>query len=173
MIACLDVHYEDPAANAACICINDWRDAVATTEHMKRIDNVEPYIPGEFYRRELPCLISVLDTLPLLPDFAIVDGFVWLTDGKPGLGAHLFDALKGGTSVIGVAKTAFHRQTNAVQVFRGESKNPLYVTAAGIDIDDAITHVQSMAGTARIPAMLRRVDRLARSSVSPMPSDID
>jgi hypothetical protein len=39
---------------------------------------------------------------------AIVDGYVWLDDaGKPGLGAHLYQALGGRVAVLGVAETKF------------------------------------------------------------------
>ncbi len=89
----------------------------------------------------------------------IVDGYAWLAPGRPGLGAKLHEAT--GVPVIGVAKTRF-RDAPAVEVLRGRSAKPLYVTAAGMASDDAGRAVASMAGADRTPVLLRRVDRLAR-----------
>ena len=64
---------------------------------------VDPYRPGEFYRRELPPLRAVIpaaDELALI----VVDGYVDLDpDGRPGLGAHVHAEF--GVPVVGVAKT--------------------------------------------------------------------
>ena len=85
--------------------------------------------------------------------------------GRPGLGAHAharFDV-----PVIGVAKTAFATATHAVAIRRGSATRPLYVTAAGLDLDQAADLVTAMAGPFRLPDALRRVDALARGNVSP------
>jgi len=90
--------------------------------------------------------------------------------GKPGLGEYLFDALGGKIVVVGVAKT-FFVGAPAREVLRGGSKLPLYVSAAGMDVEDAADSVARMHGGYRIPTMLKRVDRVARgggtSSVRP------
>ena len=62
---------------------------------------------GEFYRRELPCLLAVLQNIPK-PDVIVIDGYVWLGSGHSGLGAHLYDALNQTGAVVGVAKSRFH-----------------------------------------------------------------
>ncbi|PKN30756.1 MAG: endonuclease V, partial [Deltaproteobacteria bacterium HGW-Deltaproteobacteria-21] len=49
------------------------------------------------------------------------------------------------------------------EVFRGRSKSPLYVTAAGMDPSEAAGHIRSMHGGHRIPTLLKQVDRLSRS----------
>ena len=56
MIAILDVDYRDEKAVAACVIANDWTDAQPAAEFVETILHVEPYVPGEFYCRELPCL---------------------------------------------------------------------------------------------------------------------
>ena len=105
MIVCLDVAYGDKAACAAGITAREWTDASAVEERAIQVPNAQPYEPGQFFRRELPCLLAVLKTLPPV-DVVIVDGFVWLGAGnKPGLGAHLYHALGERTPVVGVAKT--------------------------------------------------------------------
>jgi len=162
MIACLDVNYREPAAYAAGIAFHDWSDAVPATEKVIRVVAVHPYQPGQFFRRELPCLLAVLRELPPVA-VVVVDGYVWLDGvGVPGLGAHLYQALAGKVAVVGVAKTRFAAAGAAVQVIRGRSARPLFVTAAGMSAQRAGEHVGSMHGPYRIPTLLKRVDSLAR-----------
>jgi deoxyribonuclease V len=162
MIACLDVAYSDKAACAAGITFRDWPDASAVEERVVAVADVQPYQPGQFFRRELPCLLAVLRELPPV-EMVIIDGYVWLGGAdKPGLGAHLHQALGGRTAVIGVAKTRFRGAEDACQVFRGTSLRPLFVTAAGIALESAAELVRSMHGRNRIPTLLRRADYLCR-----------
>lgn len=168
MIACIDVGYDETeskptTALAACVVINDWSDSVANSEHVAIIDNVEDYQPGQFYRRELPCIESVLARLPTPPTHIVVDGYVWLEDqNQPGLGAYLYESLNQETPVIGVAKTPFKRALQAAKLFRGGSKRPLYVTSIGIPLEIAVDHIAAMAGSHRIPTILKRVDQMSR-----------
>src|SRR5262249_59722862 len=91
------------------------------------------YVPGQFYKRELPLLRAVIDGLPSRPSMLVIDGYVWLgaTDA-PGLGAHLFEELHAVTPIVGVAKTAYRNDTWSERVYRGVSRKPLYVTASGL-----------------------------------------
>ena len=166
MLACVDVDYRpDGSAAAACLVFPDWASDVVAASHVAWIDDVEPYRPGAFYRRELPCLVRVLGEVAVPLDVVIVDGYVTLdAAGAPGLGARLHDALGGKTTVVGVANFVFATATAAVPVLRGRSRAPLWVSAAGIDPNAAATRVQAMAGAHRIPDLLRAVDRLARQS---------
>ncbi len=93
----------------------------------------------------------------------VVDGYVWL-DGVSvaGLGAHLYQALAGKVAVIGVAKRRFAGAGAAVEVVRGRSIRPLFITAAGMSAQTAAEHVRSMHGPNRIPTLLKRVDSLCR-----------
>jgi deoxyribonuclease V len=137
------------------------RYATVADERTVQLPEVEPYRPGEFYRRELPALRAVLaDAGPL--DLLIVDGYVDLDpDGRPGLGARAHAEFA--VPVIGVAKTAFATATHAIAVLRGQATRPLYVTAAGIPPHQAADLVHAMAGPHRIPDALRLVDRLTRT----------
>ena len=129
--------------------------------------DVEPYVPGEFYRRELPCLLKVLDQLSERPEVVVIDGYVWLdASGRKGLGGHLFEALNKTVPVIGVAKTRFATATRAIEVLRGSSARPLFVTAAGIDQANAAKCIRRMHGESRIPTLLKRVDRLSRGDAA-------
>ena len=165
MIACVDVDYREDEAVAACVLFRAWADEHAAAETVERIGRVEPYQPGQFYRRELPCLLSVLGKLAEPPATVVIDGYVWLRDEEsPGLGGHLFAALGKKVPVVGVAKTRFAGAEAAKAVLRGDSRRPLYVTAAGIDVEAAARHVREMHGPFRLPTLLKRVDQLCRCS---------
>jgi len=160
MLACLDVDYRSTGAFSAAVTFHDWTDATAFEERVVHVANVQPYEPGQFYRRELPCLLAVLQTLPSI-ESVIIDGYVWLEGtSKPGLGAHLHQALNEQVPVIGVAKTSFRGAIGAREVLRGTSKRPLYITSAGMDAGVAAEHVRSMHGDHRIPTLLAQVDHI-------------
>jgi deoxyribonuclease V len=74
----------------------------------------------------------------------------------------LYQALAGKVAVIGVAKTQFAGAGAAVEVLRGRSTRPLFVTAVGMSAQRAAEHVRSMHGPDRIPTLLKHVDSLAR-----------
>jgi deoxyribonuclease V len=162
MIAALDVRYdEDPlTGQAAAVIFERWDDAAPLAEYTATFDGIAPYVPGQFFKRELPCLLAVLGKISEPLDQIIVDGFVALGD-KPGLGMHLWEALDRTLAVIGVAKSHF-RFATPIEVIRGSSKRPLYVTAAGIDPSAAAEAIHRMHGTHRIPTLLKRVDRLTK-----------
>jgi deoxyribonuclease V len=170
LIAFLDVDYRNGGARAACVLVRSWADPAPASSHVADIDVVSPYEPGRFYLRELPCLVRVLRLLPEEPAILVVDGYVWLGDDRrPVLGAQLHEA-RGKTPVVGVAKTKFRGLEGSSlmePVYRGRSANPLYVTAAGIDLSVAVAAVASMHGEHRIPGILRLTDRLARGHGSP------
>jgi deoxyribonuclease V len=161
MLACVDVDYRSSGAVAACVLFRAWSDADSAAEHVKEIAQVEPYQPGQFYRRELPCLLSVLAVVGEPLETIVIDGYVWLGDEKPGLGAYLYEALDRRIPVVGVAKTRFAGAA-AESVQRGESRRPLYVSAAGLDPRTAVRYIQAMHGAYRLPTLLRRVDQLCR-----------
>jgi len=100
------------------------------------------------------------------PAVVVIDGYVWLAPGRPGLGAHLYEALGRSTAVIGVAKTRFASATGAVSILRGGSQSPLYITAIGMDLTEAAAAVTGMHGAYRMPTLVKRVDQLARTSAA-------
>ncbi|UBV45317.1 endonuclease V (plasmid) [Deinococcus taeanensis] len=160
--ACVDVDYREQEAVSACLLFETWAAGQPTRTLVERVAPVAPYVPGSFYLRELPCLLAPLRQVTALIDTVIVDGYVWLDqEGRPGLGAHLYDALEQQLPVIGVAKSAF-RGAPAVEVRRGDSTRPLYVTAAGMNPRQAAEHIQEMHGAHRLPSLLRQVDQLCR-----------
>lgn len=166
MIACVDVQYDGDAACTGLVLFADWTSSDALSVHTTNSVCQSPYLSGQFYKRELPCIMAALDELAQTPNIVIIDGYVWLDRdeqgvNKHGLGAHLFEALKQQISIVGVAKKSF-AGSNAVEVFRGASNNPLYVTTAGIDLQDAAACVEKMHGKNRLPTMIKLADKLAR-----------
>src|SRR6185503_10081435 len=102
-------------------------------------------------------LLAVLEKIREPLETIVVDGYVRLND-KPALGQHLFEHLSQRIPIIGVAKTRFH-SAPAIELLRGTSQSPLYITAAGIDPDEAALCIKKMHGAHRIPTLLKRVDR--------------
>lgn len=165
MILAVDVHYTESVAVAAGVCFEHWDDTRPARTCISRFGAVAPYEPGAFYRRELPCLLGLLREHHLRPAIIVVDGHVFLDDeGRPGMGKHLFDALDGHVPVIGVAKTAFVGVGEDHALLRGDSTRPLYVTAAGLPLPVAKSHIQAMHGEHRLPTLLRVVDRACRDA---------
>lgn len=165
-----DAAYRDDTATAAGILHPDWHtDDIARTI-IKKISPVAPYEPGQFYKRELPCILGLLEELDGDLEAIVIDGFVDLggdMDGepKPGLGRRLFEAINEAAPVIGVAKRAFRDTPNECQVFRGKSKTPLYVTSAGMPLSRAKSHILAMHGEYRMPTLLRKADLVCRENV--------
>jgi len=161
VIAAFDVYYqEDGYSSAAAVCMDGYADAQPAGVYSAQRPNVERYVPGEFYRRELPCILGLLNMIPIAVRAIIVDGYVRL-GGRPGLGQHLFSVLGSCIPVVGVAKSEF-RGAGGVPVLRGRSRRPLYITAAGMDADAAAGNIRRMHGPYRIPTLLKRADQLAR-----------
>ncbi len=167
-VGAVDVHYDGRGqARAALVVCPELTFSTVVCEHTADIAHPAPYEPGALYKRELPCIRAVLALGPRL-GLLIVDGYTTLDpQGRPGLGAHAADAL--GIPVMGIAKTPFRGGTHAVEVIRGTSTRPLYVTTAGqIAADVAAKIVGKMAGPSRIPVALARVDNLARGRARPI-----
>ena len=155
---------------AACVAFAGWGAPSPALERTVVTQGAaSDYEPGAFYRRELPYLLAVLAALPEPPSLIVIDGFVWLGDEQPGLGAHLHAALAGQSAVVGVAKRPY-RGALAVPVLRGHSEQPLYIGAIGLPLDEAVAGVRAMHGPHRIPTLLKRVDRLSRDTPSPAPA---
>lgn len=161
MIAAFDVKYfDDGSALSAAVVFNGFEDTEPLSHYTKRIEKVEEYVPGAFYKRELPCIISLLGDIREKIDVIIVDGYVTLGN-EPGLGAHLKEAIDDKIAVIGAAKSYFEG-SNAIKVYRGKSKNPLYVSSAGIGSEEAARLISGMHGENRIPTLLKAADRLTK-----------
>ncbi|WP_456383602.1 endonuclease V [Hydrogenimonas sp.] len=163
MIAAFDVFYRDGMAWVAAVAFERFDSSVPTAEYRDVVPIDSAYVAGEFYRRELPPIVHLIERYRIEPEIAVIDGYA-LLDGieRPGLGAHLYDYFEGKVPVVGVAKRRFAGLPEGYEVRRGGSGRPLYVTAIGMDTEWAKEAVRLMAGNHRIPTMLKRVDGLSR-----------
>ncbi len=165
MFVAVDTYYYDNKAKTIAITFNNWEDSNYSKHYSQELEISEEYIPGEFYKRELPCILSMLKNFDLNFIKAIViDGYVFLDDFDTyGLGGHLYESLNRKIPVIGVAKTNFApNKENKVELLRGKSMKPLYITSIGIDIEEAKKNISKMFGEYRIPTLLKELDKLTK-----------
>lgn len=165
MIYAFDTYYYEDYANTVCIAFEDWKSDREVEVFTEQTAITSEYESGAFYKRELPCILSLLDKIVLKEeDIIIVDGYVTLdNDGKIGLGGHLYEALQGKFPIVGVAKNEFTTpDPQRRSVLRGDSKTPLFVTAKGIDVDEIKLNLELMHGPYRIPTLLKKLDQLSR-----------
>jgi deoxyribonuclease V len=167
-IAFLDVAYAADAAGVACVLADAWTAAKPAAEISDCVACAPAtYVPGEFYKRELPLLRTVIDGLGFHPAVIVVDGYAWLGGNcAPGLGARLYEVFGSTIPVVGIAKTPYRDDTWSERIYRGKSRRPLYVTSAGIENVEAAGLVRGMHGGYRIPTLLQQVDRLARAALA-------
>jgi len=161
VIVAVDVHYEGDTARIGIVGFSAWTDAAPLFVRM--VEDSAPYddyVPGEFYRRELPALLGALrDNADV--DTVVVDGYVRLAPDRPGLGWRLYETLGSQIRVVGVAKNHF-KGAHAIEVLRGGSRKPLFITAAGVAPTVAAGAVAAMAGSHRMPTLLQLADRASR-----------
>ncbi len=162
MILAVDVHYRNEFAKVVAIEFHQWTNKTPDNIIETRVSKIEQYVSGMFYKRELPCILSILKKTNMSDlEAIIVDGYVELDDnGKAGLGKYLYEKLDKEVPIIGVAKKGFAGiDQNVVKVFRGESANPLFVTSIGVDLHESADKVRNMAGKYRMPDLLRILDQ--------------
>jgi deoxyribonuclease V len=165
MILAIDVAYSGSTALAAGILFSSWDKDDIYRELVCNIENIADYVPGEFYLRELPCINQLLEEVSERIDCIVIDGYVTLgRDKRLGLGMKLWEHLDGKIPIIGVAKTEFIGTPENTRIYRGGSSRPLFVTAIGIELDDAKSKILNMKGKFRIPELLKAVDRLCRQA---------
>ncbi len=168
MILAFDTYYFEDKARTVALQFENWNDEEESLIFDETLSGISEYVSGEFYKRELPCILSLLKQIDLTNcEAIIIDGFVVLDDiGKLGLGGYLYEALEENIPIIGVAKNSFSQiETLKKAVLRGESKKPLYITAKGIDLTVAADKIKNMNGEYRIPNILKRVDAIGRDNI--------
>ena len=162
----IDVYYYADKAKSVGGLFDNWADLNPTEIISAYSYNIPEYEPGSFYKRELPCILELLNQVDKSQlDVIVIDGYVYLNnDGKGGLGYYLYEQLNQQIPVIGVAKKSFYNNNKFVgEVLRGNSLNPLYITSIGIDLRDAVGNIKNMAGKYRIPNILKAVDQQTRA----------
>lgn len=161
MIVAFDTYYFENRAKTIGVSFNKWGDEIPFKIYTETIEGIEDYEPGSFYKREMPCILSLLKKINIDEiELIIVDGYVILNDdGKYGLGGHLYDKLNKQIPIIGVAKSGYaFNNLNSRALLRGESKKPLYISAIGIELNLAYEYIKSMYGSYRVPTLLQIMD---------------
>ncbi len=162
----IDVHYEGGTAYVAGIAFSDPSQTEPDQVYYSELQVPGEYESGEFYKRELPCIIKLIDEHHLNPSVIIIDGYTYL-DGVNnwGLGARLsnyFFQQGKEISVIGVAKNPRKDTPKDWEVLRGSSSKPLYVKAVGLDDNFSREIISGMAGDHRQPILIKLADTLCR-----------
>ena len=180
-----DTYYYKDRAKTVGIIFNSWEDSepAEIIHSWLSADKYGPYIPGEFYKRELPCIINLFKEHNIdLKEFdtIILDGLARLPGSSTeGLGAHLEDKIQelwpdldfyDRPSIMGIAKTKFGDVENdpgTSVVHRGTAKTPLYVNTTWhlMSSADAAENLKKMHGDNRIPTLLKLLDRATKSDV--------
>lgn len=164
MIVVIDVFYKlQNKAKAVAILFDDWESQEIKKVYTIDIEHVADYVSGEFYKRELPCILQLLEHVEENYSYIVVDGYVYLgAEKKAGLGQHLWNSLSAKKPIIGVAKNYFKDTPKECFVLRGRSEKPLYVTAIGLPLQSAVESIIKMYGEHRMPYMLKAVDLQSR-----------
>jgi deoxyribonuclease V len=166
MILALDTGYDKAFALTAGILFADWNSTKSLQIFQQTTAISADYVPGAFYLRELPGILALLQTIDKKPDYVVIDGYVTLgEDGRPGLGMRLWEEIGKSIPVIGVAKSYYRGTPQHSELLRGDSARPLYVTSTGLSLDIAKKHIASMAGSNRIPTLLKMVDVESRKAL--------
>lgn len=163
-VLAIDVYYYENKAKAVGVLFG-WYDNTPSEMIIEYTDDITEYVPGEFYKRELPCIKKITDRVDLSEVTAIIiDGHIYTDDNHhPGLGFYTWEVLGKEIPVIGVAKKSFHANNKTVkEVLRGESTKPLYVSAIGFDYTNAANYIKKMHGDFRIPTILKELDRITK-----------
>ncbi len=166
LFAAVDVHYRKKTATTALVEFSDFSTCSITRSFVQESEIPAPYVPGKFYLRELPCILKILEQTGKHYQMIVIDGFVFLR--KPvchGLGGYLAKALGYRTIIIGVAKNYFKRARRCVEVTRGRSSKPLYVSAFNMEPESAGLLIREMHGEYRIPSILRITDQLSKNKI--------
>ena len=148
-------YYNDSDCYTVGVIFNSWTDKKPEKIVSCHTSKFGPYIPGQFWIRELPGIKSLLGKLDMTEfDTIVVDGFVNFGKDHPGLGEHLHELLGDSIQVVGIAKSKFTGcEKFSKPVFRGKATNPLWVQ--GIDPDV----IKNMSGNYKIPDLLKILDK--------------
>lgn len=161
MILALDTYYYSNSSLTVGIWFDDWRSNNLNRIEYSWCNHFESYVPGQFYKRELPGILDFIDLYGLNDvDIVILDGFINTPNG-PGLGLLFYESLgsPNNLNIVGIAKSYYEGiESISERVFRGNSKKPLYIQTYGLDIQEVGKKVRKMRGKNRIPKLLKILD---------------
>lgn len=127
------------------------------------VTEIADYISGQFYRRELKSVKSIIEQMKKEEiDLIVIDGYADSGTEEHALGTFVFEEYN--IPVIGIGKNKYNRCVlENLEVYRGKkSQKPLYVTSKGMDNEKAKELVKQMAGENRLPYFVKLADNRAR-----------
>jgi deoxyribonuclease V len=162
----IDTYYlSDSDAYTVGVIFKDWSDSEPFRIISCHTQDFASYIPGEFYKRELPCILDLLKDVDLdFYDTIIIDGFIRLkgndNEVHQGLGAHLAQALGNRLhdrlDIVGIAKTLFCKSDEISMLLKRNNAKPLYCQSyKGL----SLVPLFKMHGDYRIPTLLKILDK--------------
>lgn len=172
----IDSYYKDNICKTVGVIFNEWDDKEPDNIIVSiGKNNFSDYIPGQFYKRELPGILDLLEQVDLSEfDTIILDSYIDLLEEDkivPGLGRHLIDELEksdrlhSDLDIIGVAKSKFGKTGKISEaVIRGESKKPLFIQSYKRSNKEVGELVKGMYGDFRIPHLLKVLDQETKKS---------
>lgn len=96
----IDAYYKETCAKVVGVIFQEFSDEKPLDIISIEINNLEEYESGQFYKRELPGILKLLEKINQNEfDTILLDSHTWLWEKdskapKPGLGAHLYGWLE-------------------------------------------------------------------------------
>lgn len=78
MILSIDVQYSGNTAFVAGVAFKDWCSESPEKEFVSILHDIAEYEPGNFYKRELPCILRLIEEHNLMQETIVIDGYVFL-----------------------------------------------------------------------------------------------
>lgn len=164
MFVVIDADYDEKTrkGHVAGIVVQDLLSDKVEKVVTAIVENVEDYIPGQFYRRELKSVEAIINQLDKTQIEAIViDGYADSGTEEHALGTFVYEEYK--IPVIGIGKNKYKRCIlENLEVCRGDSQRPLFVSSKGMDNEKSKELVKNMFGEFRLPFLVKYADKMAR-----------
>lgn len=66
MILAFDTYYFNHKAKTVCVSFNCWSDIKPSNIYEETLQGINEYEPGAFYKRELPCILSLFNKIHMI-----------------------------------------------------------------------------------------------------------
>lgn len=87
----VDAYYAGGKAKVVGVLFENFSDEKPLKIISKVVDGVAPYESGNFYKRELPCIVSLLQDLDMRDiSLIVIDGFVYLDGDEDTVWADIY-----------------------------------------------------------------------------------
>ncbi len=77
MIVAIDVHYRETEAKIVAVAFENWSDKAPSEVFIANKTDIEEYEPSAFFKRELLCVVEIMQQIDLNSlDYLVIDGYV-------------------------------------------------------------------------------------------------